>query len=92
MIAPEKVSLSDFVSRRLNPSKIALAYMRHELAVHSNATSTTLDKQEFMSLIATFELFIEDYEKLVNREARPAVSGLPALPAERTQYVADARS
>ena len=63
MIAPEKVSLSDFVSRRLNPTKVALAYLRHEMALHSNASSTTIDKAELASVLATVELFIEDYEK-----------------------------
>jgi hypothetical protein len=93
MIAPEKVSLSDFVSRRLHPTKVTLAYLRHELAVHSNATVTQIDKQELSSVIATIELFIEDYEKLVTRGPGPA-SAMPAMPsAERTAaYVADARA
>jgi hypothetical protein len=92
MIAPEKVSLSDFVSRRLHPTKIVLAYLRHESSVHVSGTNVQIDRQELASLIATVELFIEDYEKLVNREPRAqAMAPLPA--AERTSgYVADARA
>ena len=88
MIAPEKVSLSDFVTRRLNPTKVTLAYLRHELAVHTAGTTTTVDRSELASVISTLEIFIEDYEKLVTREPRSAPAALPAV--ERT-YVSDAR-
>ena len=91
MIAPEKVSLSDFVTRRLNPTKVALAYLRHEMAQHSNATSTTIDKAELASLLATVELFIEDYEKLVTREPRAASLPPVSMPAVERAYVSDAR-
>jgi hypothetical protein len=93
MIAPEKVSLSDFVSRRLHPTKVTLAYIRHEMAVHSNATVTQIDRQELASVLATLELFIEDYEKLVTR-GPGASAAMPAMAAaERTSaYVADARA
>ena len=88
MLVPEKVSLSDFVSRRLNPTKISLAYMRHELAHHTNGNSTSIDRNELASLIATIELFVEDYEKLVTREPRTTAA---AVPVDRTAYVSDAR-
>ncbi len=88
MIVPEKVSLSDFVSRRLNPTKVTLAYLRHELASHTTGSSTAVDRQELASVIATLELFIEDYEKLVTREPR-ATTAAPAV--DRTAYVSDAR-
>ncbi|MCK6481758.1 MAG: hypothetical protein HUU06_02405 [Planctomycetaceae bacterium] len=89
MIVPEKVSLSDFVSRRLHPTKVTLAYLRHELAHHQNGTSVSVDRAELASVIATVELFIEDYEKLVTREPRSAAAPIPAV--ERT-FVSDARS
>lgn len=88
MIPPEKVSLSDFVSRRLHPTKVTLGYLRHELNVHTTGTTTAVDSRELASVIATLELFIEDYEKLVTREPRSAPAALPAV--ERT-YVSDAR-
>jgi len=88
MIPPEKVSLSDFVTRRLHPTKVTLAYLRHELAVHSSGSTTAVDSRELASVISTLELFIEDYEKLVTREPRTTQAAMPAV--ERT-YVADAR-
>jgi hypothetical protein len=91
VIAPEKVSLSDFVTRRLNPVKVTLAYIRHELAQHSQGEKTVVDKAEMMNVLATLELFVEDYEKLVTREPR----AMPPLvgSTDRTQaYVTDARS
>ena len=95
MIAPEKVSLSDFVSRRLHPTKVTLAYIRHELATHGVGTGVQIDRQELMSVLATLELFIEDYEKLVTREPRPvAMQQMPTLPTtdRATSYVSDARA
>jgi hypothetical protein len=89
MIAPEKVSLSDFVSRRLNPTKVTLAYLRHELAQHQAGGNVTVNAAELASVIATVELFIEDYEKLVTREPRSTAAAMPAV--ERT-FVSDARS
>ncbi|HEU4395856.1 MAG TPA: hypothetical protein VFS92_09840 [Planctomycetota bacterium] len=89
MIAPEKVSLSDFVSRRLHPTKVVLAYIRHEMSVHSGPNGVTIDKAELGSVLATVELFIEDYEKLVNRDPRPAQAA--PISVERAAYVPDAR-
>ena len=87
MIAPEKVSLSDFVTRRLNPTKVTLAYLRHESSVHVAGTNVQIDRQELASVIATLELFIEDYEKLVTREPRPA--GAIPVPERTPSYVSD---
>ena len=87
MLVPEKVSLSDFVSRRLHPTKVTLAYIRHEMSVHAGPAGVTIDKAELASVLATLEIFIEDYEKLVNREPRTQ----PAAAVERAAYVADAR-
>ncbi len=93
MIAPEKVSLSDFVSRRLHPTKVTLAYIRHELATHGSGSNVQIDRQELMSVLATLEIFIEDYEKLVTRDPR-AQAAAPSMPvADRTAtYVSDARA
>ncbi|MHC4922555.1 MAG: hypothetical protein ACYTG4_00540 [Planctomycetota bacterium] len=88
MIVPEKVSLSDFVSRRLNPMKVAMAYLRHELSVNSTGERTNIDRHELASVIATMELFVEDYEKLVTREPRSTTA---PVSADRG-YVPDARS
>jgi hypothetical protein len=88
MLVPEKVSLSDFVSRRLHPTKVTLGYLRHELAHHTTGTATAVDRQELASVIATLELFIEDYEKLVAREPRTTAA---VTPVDRTAYVSDAR-
>jgi hypothetical protein len=89
MIAPEKVSLSDFVSRRLHPTKVTLAYLRHELSVHTQGTTTAVDSKELASVIATLEIFIEDYEKLVTRG--PGTAPAATIPTVERTYVADAR-
>ena len=89
MIAPEKVSLSDFVTRRLNPTKVTLAYLRHELAVHTAGTTTTVDRSELASVISTLEIFIEDYEKLVTRE--PRTTQAASMPTVERTFVSDAR-
>jgi len=88
MIVPEKVSLSDFVTRRLNPMKVTMAFLRHELAHHNQAGRTAIDSQELASVIATMELFVEDYEKLVTREPRSAST----MTSVERSYVSDARS
>ena len=91
MIAPEKVSLSDFVSRRLHPTKVTIAYLRHELSVHGSGTTAQIDRAELASVIATIELFIEDYEKLVTRGPGPAAVA-PAMASADRAYVTDARA
>ena len=45
MLVPEKVSLSDFVSRRLHPTKVVLAYIRHEMNVHAGPSGVTIVTQ-----------------------------------------------
>ena len=87
MLVPEKVSLSDFVTRRLHPMKVAMAYIRHELATHTTGEKTTMTRDEVVSVLATMEIFVEDYEKLVTREPRPA-----SMPAVERTFVSDARS
>jgi hypothetical protein len=93
VIAPEKVSLSDFVTRRLNPVKVTLALLRHEAAQHTQGERTMVDRAEFLNILATLELFVEDYEKLVTREPRALPPLVSAPVGDRTtSYVSDARS
>jgi len=75
MIVPEKMSLSDFVSRRLHPVKVTISLMRHELANHTKGEVTEMSKHLLNSAISTLELFVEDYEKLISSTAK-ASSGV----------------
>lgn len=72
MIVPEKMSLSDFVSRRLHPVKVTISLMRHELNNHSKGEVTEMSKHLLNSAISTLELFVEDYEKLISGTAKAA--------------------
>ena len=68
MIMPEKMSLSDFVSRRLHPVKVTIELLKHE---HANSTDEViLAKPLLGSIVSTMELFVEDYERLIQGQAR----------------------
>jgi hypothetical protein len=69
MIVPEKMSLRDFVSRRLHPVKVTISLMRHELNHHSKGDVTEMSKHLLNSAISTLELFVEDYETLINAKS-----------------------
>jgi hypothetical protein len=86
MIAPEKMSLSDFVSRRMHPVKVTISLMRHELANHTKGEVTEMSKHLLNSAISTLELFVEDYEKLISTTAKAATVAV----AER-KFVEDAK-
>ena len=75
MIAPEKMSLRDFVSRRLHPVKVTISLMRHELTNHTKGETTEMSKHLLHSAISTLELFVEDYETLINAKATPMATG-----------------
>ncbi len=74
MIVPEKMSLSDFVSRRMHPVKVTISLMRHELQNHTKGEVTEISKHLLNSAISTLELFVEDYEKLVSSTAKAATA------------------
>ncbi len=74
MIVPEKMSLSDFVTRRLHPVKVTISLLRHELAHNSKADTTQISKYLLSSAVSTLELFVEDYERLVSAAPRVATS------------------
>jgi len=67
MIMPEKLSLSDFVSRRLHPVKVTIKLLTHELELHSVGGTTKINADLLGSAINTVELFVEDYEKLIEK-------------------------
>ena len=68
MIMPEKMSLSDFVSRRLHPVKVTIELLKHEHA--SSTDEVILAKPLLGSIVSTMELFVEDYERLIQGQAR----------------------
>jgi hypothetical protein len=84
MIMPEKLSLSDFVTRRLHPVKVTLKLLSHELARHSEGGTTKIDADLLGSAINTVELFVEDYEKLIEKS-----SGSKTQPAVERKFVGE---
>jgi hypothetical protein len=86
MIVPEKMSLSDFVSRRMHPVKVTIGLLRHEMNSHTKGEVTEISKHLLNSAVSTLELFVEDYEKLIGATGKPA-----AAPGER-KMIEDARS
>jgi len=74
MIVPEKMSLSDFVTRRMHPVKVTISLMRHELQHHSKGEVTEISRHLLHSAITTLELFVEDYEKLLQTTQKAAAS------------------
>jgi len=74
MIVPEKMSLSDFVSRRLHPVKVTISLLRHELAHNSKGENTEMSRHLLSSAISTLELFVEDYEKLISSTTKASAA------------------
>src|SRR5437773_902318 len=74
IIVPEKMSLSDFVSRRLHPVKVTISLLRHELTNHTKGDVTEMSKHLLNSAVSTLELFVEDYEKLIGASAKPSAT------------------
>lgn len=74
MFVPEKMSLSDFVSRRMHPVKVTITLLRHELQNHTKGEVTEMSKHLLNSAISTLELFVEDYEKLIQTTAKAATA------------------
>jgi hypothetical protein len=74
MIVPEKMSLSDFVTRRLHPVKVTISLLRHELAHNSKGENTEMSRHLLSSAISTLELFVEDYEKLISSTTKASAA------------------
>ncbi len=75
MIVPEKMSLSDFVSRRMHPVKVTISLLRHELSNHTKGEVTEMSRHLLNSAISTMELFVEDYEKLISTTQKSMTMG-----------------
>lgn len=86
MIVPEKMSLSDFVSRRLHPVKVTISLLRHELSNHTKGEVTEMSRHLLNSAISTLELFVEDYEKLISSTAKTT-----AMATGERKFVEDAK-
>ena len=69
MIMPEKVNLSEFVTRRLHPVRVTIQLMNHELERNTEGEAITMNAALLGSAINTLELFVEDYEKLMEKQA-----------------------
>lgn len=67
MTTPEKLSLSDFVSRRLHPVKVTIELLNHEVAKNTDKGVTHLKAGLLNSAIQTIMMFVEDYDKLMEK-------------------------
>ena len=72
MIMPEKMSLSDFVTRRLHPVKVTIELLKHEHAT-ADDDGAKISKPLLGSVLSTLELFVEDYERLTAGQAKSPV-------------------
>ena len=77
MIMPEKLSLSDFVTRRLHPVKVTIQLLTHELERNTDGDVTMTNAALLGSAINTLQLFVEDYESLLTKTA--AAKPAPAV-------------
>lgn len=82
MIMPEKLSLSEFVSRRLHPVKVTIQLLTHEVKQNTDGNTTRVNSELLGSAINTIELFVEDYERLIEKSDKSAPRTSPAV--ERT--------
>ena len=87
MATPEKLSLSEFVSRRLHPVKVTIHLLGHEVEQNSDGEVTTINSSLLGSVMNTLELFVEDYERLL--EKTTAAAPKPAAPAVERKFVGD---
>ncbi len=85
MIVPEKMSLSDFVTRRMHPVKVTISLMKHELAHNSKGDTTEMGRHLLNSAIATLDLFVEDYEKLISATSKTLI------PSSDRKFVEDTK-
>ena len=85
MIVPEKMSLSDFVSRRLHPVKVTISLLRHEVAQGGKSENTEMNQHLLSSAVSTLELFVEDYEKLIGSTTKASAA------ASDRKFVEDAK-
>ena len=85
---PEKLSLSDFVSRRLHPMKVTISLLNHEVEQNSDGDTTMISAPLLSSVINTIELFVEDYERLLEKTTAAAPAKQPA-PAVERKFVGD---
>ena len=67
MIMTEKLSLSDFVSRLLHPGKLTVDFLNSALERNTDGDLTMVNSSLLNSAIQTIELFVEDYEKLIEK-------------------------
>ncbi len=86
MSSPEKLSLSDFVSRRMHPVKVTIELLNHEVANNTEKGLTHLNSGLLHSAIQTVQMFVEDYEKLIEKTAP---GGGRAAPAAERRFVGE---
>lgn len=62
------VSLDEFIFRKLQPVRILVNYLNHELALNEGET-IHMDRAEVDNIISTLEIFIEEYDRVSQHRA-----------------------
>ena len=63
MDSQDKVSMDDFISRKLHPVRILVGYLNNEMALNTG-DEISMERGEFESIVSTLEMFVEDYDRV----------------------------
>jgi hypothetical protein len=64
-----EANLEQFVTRRLHPVRVTVSLINHELELAKGAKEVVVDRNLLTSVLNTLELFLEDYDAQLTREA-----------------------
>jgi hypothetical protein len=54
--------MSKYVEKRLHPTRVTVNLLHHELELAKGSKDITLDRELVESVVATLELFLEDFD------------------------------
>jgi len=75
------VSLDEFMFRKLQPVRILVNYLNHELALNDGDT-IHMDRAEMDNIISTLEIYIEEYDRVSQHRA----ARVTASAKKKTQF------
>ncbi|MCA8940404.1 MAG: hypothetical protein KDB07_11370, partial [Planctomycetes bacterium] len=63
------ISLDEFIFGKLQPVRILLNYLNHEMTLNEGE-QITLSRGDFDAVISTLEIFVEEYDKVSNFQSQ----------------------
>ncbi len=54
--------LTKYVERHLHPTRVSVSLLNHELELAKGSKDVTLNRELLESVVATLELFLEDFD------------------------------